>query len=678
MKRKNVLKFISLLGVGSFVSLAVASCGQTATPNPEPPKPVEPSNPTNPNDGAAKQLADAKKALTDLIATQNEKVALYLDYAKIKDDLGVAYDAAKTASNNNNAAFADITSATTTLQKAIEKAASDKTDFDSKNGALVTAYNNLKTALQSKTTNLDSLKETQYSAIQANLSSLYDSATKIVDATLIPASGDSPTQNKVEELNTNITTAVTSLENQKKNADNFYTSFEKQVLSKDKLSVGTGAHANNEQPANYSYVGYSGNISFNNTSNNQSGWYFAQRKVWKNKSANDNITIPVTTEANADPLTDVSWIYSLAGEGTKYALEFTYYGPTTAYLYFLYKLVKNEDATKFGLQYKLNDADAKMIQFTQAPAINETTETNEVTAQPSGDQAAGEGAAQNSSSMTLFADQGAAAVTEINPTPTVGNINVATVTLSKLKLGVNKIEFSVPTGKVTPMIGNMYLTSSADNQNKVYDDIFGNSVTKKDASTSVTVDLLKGYGLAADRSIHFRQFMGLTRTGAKASSQQNDTTYLVGYIGGNFPRRVEVTGATNNTPANNNDARTITVYVNAPASGDYYISGSYLTARDRGLKFSTGTDTNNVVTITRLKQNNWTTLGTFDTANTATENNDTTLVGNQRTLMLQAGLNKIIIAGGTEDQTNAPYIGNLTFTLKSTQTETDTNSSKDA
>ncbi|MDC4183552.1 lipoprotein 17-related variable surface protein [Mycoplasma bradburyae] len=45
MKRKNILKFISLLGVGSFVALSAASCKQPVTEKPT--KPTEPKNPDN-------------------------------------------------------------------------------------------------------------------------------------------------------------------------------------------------------------------------------------------------------------------------------------------------------------------------------------------------------------------------------------------------------------------------------------------------------------------------------------------------------------------------------------------------------------------------------------------------------------------------------------------------------
>ncbi|MDC4163147.1 hypothetical protein LNO75_00960 [Mycoplasma sp. T363T] len=48
MKRKNILKFISLLGVGSFVLLAAASCKQPIAE-----KPTKPTKPTDPSNGGS-------------------------------------------------------------------------------------------------------------------------------------------------------------------------------------------------------------------------------------------------------------------------------------------------------------------------------------------------------------------------------------------------------------------------------------------------------------------------------------------------------------------------------------------------------------------------------------------------------------------------------------------------
>ncbi|WP_117274096.1 GA module-containing protein [Mycoplasmoides gallisepticum] len=67
MKRKNILKFVSLLGIGSFVMLAAASCTQATTPTPTPNPPSGGMNGGNTNpgngrgmDNSAKQLAAAK------------------------------------------------------------------------------------------------------------------------------------------------------------------------------------------------------------------------------------------------------------------------------------------------------------------------------------------------------------------------------------------------------------------------------------------------------------------------------------------------------------------------------------------------------------------------------------------------------------------------------------------
>ncbi|MES3497617.1 hypothetical protein QMY45_03985, partial [Mycoplasmoides gallisepticum] len=150
MKRKNILKFVSLLGIGSFVMLAAASCtsATTPTPNPEPkptpnpePKPNPMPNPgggdmnnppsggmnggdTNPgNDGgmdnAAQQLAATRTALTNLLSSKNANVEMYSDYAKIKNDLTAAYTTAETALQNQATTLEQVKNATSTLQAAI-------------------------------------------------------------------------------------------------------------------------------------------------------------------------------------------------------------------------------------------------------------------------------------------------------------------------------------------------------------------------------------------------------------------------------------------------------------------------------------------------------------------------------------------------------------------------------
>ncbi|WP_027122420.1 FIVAR domain-containing protein [[Mycoplasma] imitans] len=626
MKRKNILKFISLLGVGSFVSLAVASCGQVDTPNPEEPKPTNPTQPDKPEDNAAKQLAEAKTKLTSLLNTKAQNVAKYQDYAKIQSSLTTAYTTAEGVSNKNDATLMNIQDATTALQSAIDKAASDKKTFDDQNSDLVTAYGQLKTTLQNQDATLETLTETKYSAIKSRLSDLYQIGTEITSKTLDPSMGDKPSVDSVKQANSDITTAISedSLNKWKLNADK-YNVFEKNALSKTALSATNDTTHNGEQPSNYSFVGYSNELATGTGApTTLPNWNFAQRKVWTSETTANNGSTDIVESPNSK--TDVSWIYSLSGEGTKYSLTFDYYGPSTAYLYFPYKLVKSADSSSVALQYKLNNGEQQPITFAADGQQN-----GEATA---------------------------------NKTPTVSDINVAKVNLSGLKFGSNTIELSVPTetaAKVAPMIGNMYITSNAQNSDKIYNDIFGNTLNTNDNSKSVSVNLLTGYSLASGWSIYIGQFTQLTG---------QETMYLVGFIGGNNPRNANNT-TTNNVsfPSTRGANRTFTIYVNAPEAGQYFISGSYLSGakQARGLEFSTGIETN-IVKINGLKENNWTTLGKFNTAEpTTTEDVNSADNTMHKTLTLVKGLNKIVIATGTTNGGDAPFIGNLTFTLSSEQ-----------
>ncbi len=664
--------------------LAAASCTTATTPTPNPePKPDPMPNPpsggmndknTNPGnsggmDNAAQELAAARTALTNLLSSKNTNVEMYSDYAKIQSTLTAAYTTAETASQNQAATLEQVKNATSTLQAAIDKAASDKKTFDDANAELVTAYNNLKTTLDAQTKTLEGLSGEQFSSINSHLTALYKTGQDLATKTLTPADGGTIDLEAVKNADKNIKTNISteSLTKWKDNTNTFFNGFEKNVLSKAKLTLASNQSNSNDQPVNYSFVGYSGSVPFTGEANKPI-WYFSQRKVWDYTSNNNGTIVQNASDNSTDSLTDVSWIYSLTGEGTKYQLTFDYYGPTTAYLYFPYKLVNSSQSNKVGLQYKLNEGSVQAITFastTPASAVSEPTHTPTEMA---------------SSNEMSVANNDMAVVKEANPTPTVNDIKVAKVTLSNLVFGQNTIEFSVPDSKVAPMIGNMYLTSSnsENNKNKIYDDIFGNSsVTKENNSNAITVNLLKGYSLAADSSTYVRQFTNLTNS--TQPEENNTPTYLVGFIGGRGPRKVNDADKIT-TPWAIKDNRTLTIYVNAPTQGEYYISGSYLTQNDRELKLSTDSDSNNSVTITTKGKNNLTTLGTFDTA-TATEGDNGTPVGTTRTLRLKAGLNKIVIAGGGKENVDkgfAPYIGNLTFTLKSAQTETDTNSSKAA
>ncbi|AFP77912.1 variably expressed lipoprotein and hemagglutinin (VlhA) family protein [Mycoplasmoides gallisepticum NC96_1596-4-2P] len=692
MKRKNILKFVSLLGIGSFVMLAAASCttATTPTPNPEPkptpnpePKPDPMPNPpsggmnggnTNPGggqgmmDSVAQELTDAKKVLSDLIGEESKTVELYADYAKIKADLTSAYTVAKTTSDSSTSTLDQVKTATSKLQTAIDKAVSDKRAFDSANQPLVTAYNNLKTTLQSKTNSLEGLSENKYSSIKNHLSELFDAGSAITARTLDPTMGTVPEVLSVTKANEDITTAVSKLREWKTNADKF-NNFEKKSL----LRANFFSENSQTQPGNWSFVGYSNNLNTGSSNQtNLSNWNFAKRQVWLARADGSTDLVQNFTES-----TDVAWIYNLAGEGAKYTLHFTYYGPSTANLYFPYKLVNEND--NVGLQYILNENSPKEINFRPTTRATENVSSNDAQTESVGN------AGNTASSEILVADEVPSANNEMNTTPTVSDINVAKITLSNLKFGENTIEFSVPTiageqsPKVAPMIGNMYLTSNLSSKENIYDDIFGNIKTVNQTSSSVTVNLLKGYSLASSFAVYVGQFTSLTNAGAQATdSQVNTPNYLIGFIGGSGRRIVNNVRSETRSPLTTGSNRTLTIYVNAPQSGEYNISGSYISGatQPRGLKFSTGDMAENVVTVTNLKQNNWTTLGFFDTSKTTTQ------VGGadnmmKKTLTLNKGLNKIIVASGTTNNGDAPFVGNLTFTLNNVQTTSNTSESND-
>ncbi|ADC31569.1 variably expressed lipoprotein and hemagglutinin (VlhA) family domain protein [Mycoplasmoides gallisepticum str. F] len=114
MKRKNILKFFSLLGLGSFATLAVASCTQQKT------------QATKPDNSSDKELNEAKAALTSLIRTKNDNEQLYTDYAKIQVKLTSAYTTAQTVLDNSGSTLQNIKDAQRDLENAISNAKSSK------------------------------------------------------------------------------------------------------------------------------------------------------------------------------------------------------------------------------------------------------------------------------------------------------------------------------------------------------------------------------------------------------------------------------------------------------------------------------------------------------------------------------------------------------------------------
>ncbi|WP_416371566.1 hypothetical protein [Mycoplasmoides gallisepticum] len=498
----------------------------------------------------------------------------------------------------------------------------------------MTAYNALKETLKNEETVLDSLTDSNFATIKTNLTVLYQSGKDFVKATLDPVSGNALQSADITKVNKDITDAVSKLETWRTNATVLATNFLKEVLVKNNLT-NSSTDNNQEQPGNYSFVGYS--VDVTGTSGQETtilNWDFAQRAIFTSGNQPAKVTATTTGEdqSTAKPLSDLSWIYSLAGIGTKYTLGFTYYGPSTGWLYFPYKLAKTADDV--GLQYKLNSNE------TLAPITF-------------GDQANASGSAA-----------------------TVDNINVAKVRLTGLAFGKNTIEFSVPMSKVAPMIGNMYITSSDTETNKqnIENSIFGNSVTTENNITKISVDTLSAYSLASDWSTFIGQYSSdsLTLNGNRMSDQKY---YLIGYVGGNTSQRnITMVANTNQQrlpTASNQNTRSYTFYVNAPKAGAYYIKGLFASRDPRDLKFSTGDmSSNNNVTIKQLTTGNLTTLRTFDTSATEGPTRVTTVDTNRKTLTLVKGLNKIVVSGATANIGSAPNFGYLEFILNETQPET--------
>ncbi|WVH36991.1 hypothetical protein SE856_02015 [Mycoplasmoides gallisepticum] len=700
--------------------LASASCTTPVNPTPNPtPTPNPEPNPgggggmsggnTNPGNGGGmdnspQQLAAAKAALTNLLNGQTEKVGLYNDYAKIKDELVKAYTAAKEISDKSDATLQEVNNAKTTLQTAIDTAASSKQTFDQRNAQLVQNYNELKASLSSEEATLAKVADAQFVKIKENLVKLYEDAKKLATQPLEAMDGTPLNSEEVTKANTALKTATnpTLLMQQTQNATNLADSFVKQVINKTKI---TGTTNTEKQPGNYSFVGYSLDLNTNPNSNNRAGqntgsgggasgqsatttdssfnlnWNFARRSVWTNVSGKNQ---PLTEQDSA-ALTDVSWIYSLTGTDAKYTLTFNWYAAAeTGYLYFSYKLVKDSDKDKVALNYKLNDEMAKAVDFkTAVQSPTSPVAASAPAVQPA--LAAAEGMASASESST---SETMPVNTMMNEAPTVDGINVAKVKLTGLKFGENTIDFSVPTtptGKVAPMIGNMYLTSNPENADMIYNSIFGNRVTQNNA---VTVDLLKGYGLAASYVEYIRQFTNLKNQDGMTNSQ---SVYLVGLINGTANARMDATTIqqTVMSPNVNGDMRTFTIYVNAPAEGDYSIKGLYLLGgnTNRNLKFSTSATNNSSLTINVKKQNDWDTLGVFDTASgTNIDPNSSTDSGTSgaqaamqtanKTIRLMKGLNKVIIGGTNNNDT--PYIGNLVFTLSTSMPASNSNTASEA
>ncbi|SYV95229.1 lipoprotein and hemagglutinin (VlhA) family protein, partial [Mycoplasmoides gallisepticum] len=217
---------------------------------------------TNPSDGqgmmnaAAKELADAKAALTSLIGSKDQNTKLYADYEKIQDTLVKAYDAAEATLNNSASTTQNLKDAETTLQAAISTAASSKQTFNQQNNALVTAYNQLKTAVGNESATLAKVEDAKFARIKENLVTLYNAGKMLTAKPLEGIDGAVLDVDQVTQANTKLQEATNenSLTQQTQNATNLADSFVKQVINKTKI---TGTTNTEKQPGNYSFVGYS-------------------------------------------------------------------------------------------------------------------------------------------------------------------------------------------------------------------------------------------------------------------------------------------------------------------------------------------------------------------------------------------------------------------------------------
>ncbi|SYV94702.1 lipoprotein and hemagglutinin (VlhA) family protein, partial [Mycoplasmoides gallisepticum] len=259
--KKNLLKVVSFLSVGSILGLILSSC--TSLSNSVEQKPVDPIN-RQPELNTGEQT---KRQLNNLIDSQPTTLQMYEDYKNIRNTLNAAYQAARIISDSNNSTPEQLEAAIVTLRNAIGKASADKTAFNNQHSELVMAYNRLKAQMQSASLIISSLNEEKYSAIKTNITPIYDQAKVIIANTLQSfGQNEKATITNIE----NITQSISKLVSEKQNADE-YAVFKRFDVKKENL-IGTFAKTG-PVPEEYSFVAYSANI--NNYSYN-----FATPKIW--------------------------------------------------------------------------------------------------------------------------------------------------------------------------------------------------------------------------------------------------------------------------------------------------------------------------------------------------------------------------------------------------------------
>ncbi|MDC4163694.1 hypothetical protein LNO75_03860 [Mycoplasma sp. T363T] len=623
-KTKKLLQLSFSLGFLATTALVATSCNdtKTVTPKPSKPNPMQPGNgsgsgtgTTTPGTGETMQPGngsgtetttpdntEAKNQLKALIDGKEAKLAMYDDYSMIKSTLANAYATAKTVDDKADATKDELANAKTTLETAIAKAATDKTEFDKTNKSLVDAFVSLKATFKSidLANSLSTLGDDSiYDGIKNNVNEKYNAVKSIIDSGV---QKDGLRQETLTDAKDALNTSLNKINDEKENV-NSYSKF-MLIPIKENDFKGTQKY-NISSPDIQSIVSFASDFDNDATNGQYSKWKYAKRVI-KNIQPSENSN-----------QTNVRWIYNLntKTEGNEekiraiYEFGFEYYGGTKATLFFPYKAIKNDlKGDKLSLKYKLNDQEE-------------------------------------------FAD--------INVSNAeVDNIKIARIDLNDLNFGQNKITFTTEQNKVSPMIGNMYISISDKSLSYIQDDIFGNikDVNKPD---QITINFAKAYGLA-NKGIAVPNDMStiITKVNGKIESVDDNSKdyYLLGYLGNSVSGGDQNNGATHE--------KYYIFYVNADKEGEYSISGYYNSGEDgRGLSFWTEMYNNTAqgakAKFTTPKEGNWSDsiqkIKAFNSANVL-DNNPTSLV-------LKKGINKIIVSGSRWNK-EAPNLGNVTFTFK--------------
>ncbi|QMT98247.1 hypothetical protein H3143_01930 [Mycoplasma tullyi] len=128
MKRKNILKFVSLLGIGSFVVLTAASCTKTSESKPKSP------------------LEAARASLKSLVDTKNKTLEMYsgLVYATLRPTLVSAYASAESVLNDSKSTEQDLKKAEEDLKQVLMIVENAKKTANQVTGGLLNGINGIR------------------------------------------------------------------------------------------------------------------------------------------------------------------------------------------------------------------------------------------------------------------------------------------------------------------------------------------------------------------------------------------------------------------------------------------------------------------------------------------------------------------------------------------------------